>query len=58
MWRLDGRSVPVWVGEVGTAPGDVPPSWRVVWGYVTDHGLDFAYWAVRCARRERESERE
>jgi hypothetical protein len=45
-WRLDARVVPVWVGEFGTAVGDV--SWR--WGFLTrfllEHDLDFAYWAL------------
>ena len=33
MWRLDALEVPVWVGEIGTSPGDTSPLWRLVWGY-------------------------
>lgn len=38
MWRLDGLTVPVWVGEIGTWPGDTSPLWLLLWECV--HPLD------------------
>ena len=45
-WRLDARAVPVWVGEFGTAVGDVSRSWGFLVRFLRDHDLDFAYWAL------------
>lgn len=44
-WSLDGRQVPVWVGEFGTGSPD-EASFRWLWGFIHDrYDLDFAYWA-------------
>ena len=32
LWRLEGRAVPLWVGEFGTKPGDTSIEWRAVLG--------------------------
>ena len=39
LWRLEGRSVPVWVGEIGTEPGDTSPLWQLVWGCLPSPSL-------------------
>jgi len=48
IWGLDGRPVPVWVGEFGIDHRDAPTNrvWQLVWGYISGrYDLDFAYWA-------------
>jgi hypothetical protein len=45
-WRLDGRSIPVWVGEFGTHVGDHSQNWDLLTKALRDKDLDFAYWAV------------
>ncbi len=32
IWRLQGRAVPVWVGEIGTRPDKPDPLWGLLWG--------------------------
>ena len=58
-WRLEGRTVPVWVGEFGTAVGDASKPWGLLIRFLREHDLDFAYWALngrmwRDGRWERE----
>jgi len=48
IWGLDGRPVPVWVGEFGIDHRDAPTNrvWQLIWGYISvRYDLDFAYWA-------------
>ena len=45
-WGLDGRPVPVWVGEFGSATDDGRPAWRHLVRFLRAHELDFAYWPL------------
>jgi len=45
-WCLDGRTIPVWVGEFGAAVGSDSSSWRHLTRILQDNDLDFAYWAL------------
>lgn len=45
-WRLEERSVPVFVGEFGTVVGDSTAQWGYLNQVLHDFELDFAYWAV------------
>jgi hypothetical protein len=45
-WRLEGRTVPVWVGEFGTGVGDTSTYWGFLLRVLRDNELDFAYWAL------------
>ena len=44
-WSLNGRSVPVWVGEFGTGNPE-EPDFRLLWDFIdSTYNLDFAFWA-------------
>ena len=45
-WCLDGRTIPVWVGEFGEPVGSDSSSWRHLTQMLRDNDLDFAYWAL------------
>ena len=45
-WKIDERVVPVWVGEFGTAVGDVSKRWEFLTRFLLEYDLDFAYWAL------------
>jgi hypothetical protein len=44
-WALEDRTVPVWVGEIGTGTPN-EDSFQLLWRFIRDnYDLDFAYWA-------------
>ena len=45
-WRLEARTVPVFVGEFGTVVGDNTVQWGYLNRVLHEFDLDFAYWAV------------
>ena len=47
-WGLEGRPVPVWVGEFGSATDDMPVKleWQYLVRFLRAHELDFAYWPL------------
>jgi hypothetical protein len=56
-WKLDGRPVPLWVGEFGSAWDDESLVWKHLLRFIKANELDFAYWPLNGLKWDQREQR-